>query len=65
VLMISHTCRIYNGNGSMCSFGGEEGGGRTLVDGCLGFEPRMAQLCRLEAFVLWGEVTLPEVLYSW
>ena len=35
------------------------------LDGYLRFEPRVAQLCRLEAFAFWGEVTLPEVLCSW
>jgi hypothetical protein len=48
----------------MCSSGGEEGGkyfGWLVIR----FEPRVAQLCRLEAFALWVEVTLSEVLCSW
>ena len=42
-----------------------EGRGVFWLDGYLGFEPRVTQLCRLEAFALWGEVTLSEVLCSW
>jgi hypothetical protein len=54
----------------MWPFGEEEDeGGRGLyfgwMDMWVGFELRVAQLCRLEAYALWGEVTLPEVLCSW
>ena len=49
----------------MCSFYGEEGRGVLWLDGYLGFEPTVVQLCRLETFALWGEVTWPEVLCSW